>query len=102
MNADYEREQETLENSTEELGKTVETCEEQRVNVKSFIKTVQRYIEPTELTPEMLHEFVNKIVVHAPDMLPAIGDSRLTFTIISLERLRYPAKLQKEKQRDMS
>lgn len=68
MNADYEREQKTLENSTMELRKTVEAYDEQNVNVKSFIKIARRYIEPNELTPEILHELVNKIVVHAPDM----------------------------------
>jgi site-specific DNA recombinase len=68
MNADYEREQKTLEKSTTELRKIVDTCEEQNVNIRSFIKTVHRYIEPTELTPDILHELVSKIVVHAPDM----------------------------------
>lgn len=66
-NADYEREQKALENSTAELRKIVEACEEQSVNVRSFIRIVRRYIEPTELTPEILHELVNKIVVHTPD-----------------------------------
>jgi DNA invertase Pin-like site-specific DNA recombinase len=68
MNADYEREQKTLEKSTTELRKIVDTCEEQNVNIRSFVKTVHRYIEPTELTPDILHELVSKIVVHAPDM----------------------------------
>lgn len=66
-NADYEREQKALENSTAELRKIVEACEEQSVNVRSFIRIVRRYIVPTELTPEILHELVNKIVVHTPD-----------------------------------
>ena len=36
-------------------------------NVKSFLKIVKKYTEPTELTPQLLHEFVEKIVVHEAD-----------------------------------
>lgn len=36
MSATYEREQRELERSTAELQKAVETCERQKVNVKSF------------------------------------------------------------------
>ncbi len=37
------------------------------VNVQSFLKIVRKYTAPTELTPALLREFVEKIVVHAPD-----------------------------------
>lgn len=50
-----------------ELRKTVESIERQTLNVKSFLKIVHSYIEPDPLTPDILHEFVEKIVVHAPD-----------------------------------
>ena len=42
-------------------------AEVQAVNVKSFLKIVKKYTEPTELTPQLLHEFVEKIVVHEAD-----------------------------------
>ena len=67
MTADYEQEQCTLETSTAELRKIVEGIERQTVNIKSFLKIVHGYIEPDTLTPDILHEFVEKIVVHAPD-----------------------------------
>ena len=36
--------------------------------VQSFLlKIVKKYTQPTELTPALLREFVEKIVVHAPD-----------------------------------
>ena len=31
------------------------------------LKIVKKYTEPTELTPALLREFVEKVVVHAPD-----------------------------------
>ena len=67
MSADYEPEQRTLENSNAELKCMVDTCEEQSLNIKSFLKCVRKYTEPCELTPDMLHELVEKIIVYAPD-----------------------------------
>lgn len=67
MSADYEQEQRTLENSNAELKCMVDTCEEQSLNIKSFLKCVRKYTEPCELTPDMLHELVEKISVYAPD-----------------------------------
>ncbi|MFT4007798.1 MAG: DUF4368 domain-containing protein [Lacrimispora sp.] len=45
----------------------METSEKQSGNVKRFVKLAKSYIEPEELIPAMLHEFVDKIVVYAPD-----------------------------------
>ena len=33
----------------------------------NFIQVVQKYEHITELTPEIMHELIEKIVVHAPD-----------------------------------
>lgn len=34
---------------------------------KRFLAVVKKYTDLTELTPEILREFVDKIIVHAPD-----------------------------------
>ena len=67
MSAGYEQEQTDLKNSVKELRGLVSTMETEEVNIQSFLKIVKKYTEPTELTPLLLHEFVEKIVVHAPD-----------------------------------
>ena len=64
MSAAYEQEQKKLEADTAELRKTVEACESQTINVKSFLKLVRSYIEPEQLTPEVLHMFVEKVIIH--------------------------------------
>ena len=33
----------------------------------AFIRAVQKYERITELTPEIMHELIEKIAVHAPD-----------------------------------
>lgn len=63
----YEKEQAELKQSIEELREVVATAEAQTVNIQSFMKIVKKYTEPTELTPTLLREFVEKVVVHAPD-----------------------------------
>ena len=64
---EQEQEQTDLKNSVKELRGLVSTMETEEVNIQSFLKIVKKYTEPTELTPLLLHEFVEKIVVHAPD-----------------------------------
>lgn len=67
MSADYEQEQASLRESIEDLRRNVEACEQQSVNMDSFLKLVQKYTAPDKLFPELLRAFVEKIVVHAPD-----------------------------------
>ena len=67
LSATYEAEQAELKKSVESLSVIVEAAEVQAVNVKSFLLIVKKYTEPTELTPQLLHEFVEKIVVHEAD-----------------------------------
>ena len=67
MSAAYEQEQKELEASTVALREMVETCEHLKTNVKDFLKLVKSYTEPEQLTPEILHMFVEKIVVHEPE-----------------------------------
>lgn len=67
MSADYEKEQQELESNHAELKKTVDAFEEKALNIKSFLKCVRKYTEPSELTPDILHELVEKIIVYAPD-----------------------------------
>ena len=67
MSTRYEQEQAKLITSTESLRTLVGSVEAEEVNVQSFLKIVKKYTEPTELTPLLLREFVEKIVVHAPD-----------------------------------
>ena len=65
MSATYEQEQKGLEATTADLEAKVRACEQHEVNVKAFLKLVKSYTEPEQLTPEILHMFVEKIMVHS-------------------------------------
>ena len=67
LSSGYEQEQADLKKSVDSLRSLVCAAETEEVNIQSFLKIVKKYTEPTELTPILLHEFVEKIIVHAPD-----------------------------------
>ena len=63
----YGQEQAALKQSIEDLSSIVHAARAQAVDVQSFLKIVRKYTAPAELTPALLREFVEKLVVHAPD-----------------------------------
>ena len=67
LSAGYEKEQAELQESSAALRETVNAAQVEAVNIQSFLKIVRRYTEPAELTPALLCEFVDKIVVHEAD-----------------------------------
>lgn len=63
----------SLETEQKELKETVPKIEEELNfetneidNLQTFIGKVKKITQPTELTPELVHEFIEKIVVSAP------------------------------------
>jgi DNA invertase Pin-like site-specific DNA recombinase len=65
--SDYETEQTKLESSVELIQNSLSAYKETSDNVDRFIKLVHRYTDFTELTTPMIHEFIDKIVVHEAD-----------------------------------
>jgi hypothetical protein len=65
--SDYETEQTELESSVELIQNSLSAYKETSDNVDRFIKLVHRYTDFTELTTPMIHEFIDKIVVHEAD-----------------------------------
>ncbi|MGN0552238.1 MAG: DUF4368 domain-containing protein [Oscillospiraceae bacterium] len=63
----YETEQQEIRKTLSELTAFIESKEQKIADVTQFLSIVRKYTNITELTPEIMHEFVEKIVVHAPD-----------------------------------
>lgn len=61
LSGGYEAEQKDLQE------KELTGQEEQAMSLDRFLATVKKYTEVKELTPTILNEFVEKIIVHAPD-----------------------------------
>lgn len=65
LSADYEAEQAALQTQVNSLREEIQEEESKCANVERFLSIVRKYTEIPELTPHILHEFVEKIVVHA-------------------------------------
>lgn len=67
LSAGYEQEQADVKRKIVMLEDLIENGEEQAKDLKQLLANVRKYTDPEELTPEMLNDLVDKIVVHAPD-----------------------------------
>ena len=67
MSADYEAEQTALNSEIEKLRAALSEKKEANDNIDNFIALAERYIDIPELTPTMVNEFINKIIVHEAD-----------------------------------
>ena len=65
LSADYEKEEQELKVLASSLRKEMELEESKSADVDRFLSVVERYTDSPELTPCILHEFVEKIIVHA-------------------------------------
>ena len=63
----YEDEQRTLQTEADEIQNELQMEEKKSVDVKRFLAVVKKYTDLTDLTSEILREFVDRIIVHAPD-----------------------------------
>ena len=60
----YEDEQKALRENVTELEHYLSTEIDKTVSVQKFVQKVKKIMEPKELTSELVHEFIDKIVVH--------------------------------------
>lgn len=67
MSAEYEAEQQGLQTVVKELDAELSEQEKHSVNIDRFVEAVKRNMDFSELTPTMLNELIEKIVIHAPD-----------------------------------
>ncbi|MDR3348664.1 MAG: DUF4368 domain-containing protein [Acidaminococcales bacterium] len=67
MLAEYDNEQKELRQSITDLHSAIDCYAADSVRADRFIEIVRRYTEFTELTPQLLNEFVEKVVIHEGD-----------------------------------
>ena len=69
LSLSYEEEQKTLKAAVPELQSFLETETDKTESLQCFIQKVKQITELKVLTPELIHEFVDRIVVYAPRSL---------------------------------
>jgi DNA invertase Pin-like site-specific DNA recombinase len=77
LSGGYESEQAELEKQTAELRTELDAFDTDSVKGDKFLELVRRYTDFTELTPAMLHEFIEKVVVHEADKSSGVREQRV-------------------------
>ncbi len=69
LSQEYEEEQKTLTARIRELQEILMKAKEQSDNVTRFMRIVRKYTEITELTPEIVRDFIEKVIVHEKEKI---------------------------------
>ncbi|MDE6149094.1 MAG: DUF4368 domain-containing protein [Ruminococcus sp.] len=69
MSISLENEQSRLKDSIPEMESYLENAKIQTEGLQRFIDRLKRVTQLTELTPELIHEFIERIIVYAPKYL---------------------------------
>ena len=69
LSFNYDKEQQELKIKIEQLSKEINNTEKKTVDLTQFINNVKKYTEITELTPEILNELIEKILVHQAETI---------------------------------
>lgn len=64
LSFNYDKKQKELKTKIEQLSKEINNTEKKTTDLTQFISNVKKYTEITELTPEILNELIEKILVH--------------------------------------
>ena len=107
--ADYEQEQKALKQSVAEAEAGLSAFEQDTARVEQFLTLAKKYTDFSELTTPMINEFIDKIIVHAPDRsdgdrvqevdiyLKFIGKFDLPAPKLTEEELKEQERLRKER-----
>lgn len=69
LSAGYEKEQAELEQSIKACREQLTQCDEDTDRTEEFLALVHKYTDITELTPVIINEFVDKILVHKAEKI---------------------------------
>ena len=64
FSTNYTNEQKDLKEKIEILNKSISTTEQKEIAITSFVDKIKKYTEMNELTPEIINELIDKILVH--------------------------------------
>ncbi len=67
MSAGYEDEQKKLKSTAAEITALIDSAEQKSSDVTAFLGVIHKYEHIEKLTPEIIHELIEKIIVHEAD-----------------------------------
>ena len=90
LTAEYEAEQEDLERQIAELQAGLEVYDAESGNTEQFLKLVRKYTEIPELTPTILNEYIEKIVVFEADKSSGRREQTVDFYFNFIGKIAIP------------
>ena len=98
LTASLENEQKRLKGEIPELETSLEFTVDKAVELQRFIERARQVTRLTELTPEIVHEFIDKIVVSKPDKVDGKRHQRMDihYNTIGLWVAPDPEELERE------
>ena len=89
--SEYETEQKTLRESIDGAEEQLAAFEEDTDRVKQFLALAKKYTDFSELTTPMINEFVDKIIVHAPEKIDGERVQEVEIYLNFIGRCELPA-----------
>lgn len=89
--AGYEQEQATLRRSVTEAETALDSFEQDTANVERFLALAKKYTDFSELTTPMINEFIEKIIVHAPEKVDGDRTQEVDIYLKFIGRFDLPA-----------
>ncbi len=90
LSADYEKEQQGIENLVAMLEKEIEAEAGQLEDVDRCLKLAEKYSDITELTAPILNELVEKIMVHNPERIKGYKHVTVEIYFTHVGKIRIP------------
>ena len=89
--AGYEQEQTALRQSVMEAESALDSFEQDTANVERFLALAKKYMDFSELTTPMINEFIDKIIVHAPEKIDGDRTQQVDIYLKFIGRFELPA-----------
>ena len=89
--AGYEQEQTALRQSVTEAVSALDSFEQDTANVERFLALAKKYTDFSELTTPMINEFIEKIIVHAPEKVDGDRTQEVDIYLKFIGRFDLPA-----------
>ena len=91
MTPKYEREQAELQGQREKLAAEIAKSDKVYENIERFLPLIWKYTGITELTPKILNELIEKIVVHEKNSRVGRHQDPAGGYLLQIHRLHQPA-----------
>lgn len=89
--SEYEAEQAALQESVTESEKRLSSFEEDTARADQFLSLAKKYADFSELTTMMINEFIEKIIVHAPEKIDGDRVQEVEIHLKFIGRFELPA-----------